>query len=180
VRARRRSGRRGRVIGAALRQRVSREKEWGERESEPRERRGWERASAGQGGKESEREGGERRDHVLPQRPRGAEDTFIMHRASEPAEPRGGYRRSTLPRNMPAPRMRRSVRIAASRSSKVARLQPRGDNDDTDLIALIRWIETRAGNDAPFPIRGPLPAAQARYFDAKSARDRISKYNWPH
>lgn len=134
-----------------LRQRVSSEKEWGERESEPRERREWERASVREGRKESEREGGERRDHVLPQRPRGAEDTFIMHRASEPAEPRGGYRRSTLPKNIPAPRMRRSVRIAASRSSKVARLQPRGDNDGTDLITLIRWIETWAGNDTPFP-----------------------------
>lgn len=124
----------GRVIGAAFAAAtcVERKVVGGERESEPRERRkGWESvASVREGRKESsEREGGERRDHVLPQRPRGAEDTFIMHRASEPAEPRGvvGHRRSTLPRSVPAPRMRRA--------SFLSLRQGRAKSRDYDLVA---------------------------------------------
>lgn len=124
------------------------------------------------------REGGREGPCPTPTRPRGAEDTFIMQCASEPAEPRGGYRRSTLPRNGPASRMRhaaRRVRTVASRSSKVARLLPRGDDVDTGLIAHIRQIESwRAGNylALPPPDRASrILAAQVRNL---SILDRIS------
>lgn len=65
-------------------------------------------------------------DHVA-----GAEDTFIMHRASEPNHVLL-LLLLDIPSSFGAPEeqtriahARRAVRIAASRSSKVARLQPR-------------------------------------------------------